>query len=212
MSESVIIYGAGGMAHEVYEWSFCNGDSSSIGRVVAYTTDSGLDRDFESSTRLPFIELGKALETYPDLHALVCIGDPTGRKVVTERLLSQGIKLKTFIHPTVLLAKSARVGAGSVIYPFAVISSNARLGQSCIVNSYSGVGHDVEIGDYCTISAQVDLTGFVKLGEGVFVGSGARVVPKKKIGAYSKISAGTTVIRSLSDHSIVLPKATGVSK
>jgi UDP-3-O-[3-hydroxymyristoyl] glucosamine N-acyltransferase len=61
------------------------------------------------------------------------------------------------------------------------------------------------MGDYCTVSAQVDLTGFVKLGDGVFIGSGARVVPKKKIGDHSKVSAGVTVIHSLAAHSFVLP-------
>jgi sugar O-acyltransferase (sialic acid O-acetyltransferase NeuD family) len=208
MSHNVIIYGAGGMAREVYEWSFCNGKTSTIGNVVGYTSDSGSNPDFELDTSLPYLDLHTATARYPNLHVLICIGDPAGRKTVAQELRSLNLKLHTYVHPSVLVAHSAKIGEGTVIYPFVVVSSKARIGECCVINSYTGVGHDVEMGDYCTLSAQVDLTGFVKLGEGVFMGSGTRVVPKKKIGAYSKISAGLTVIRSLRDHSVVMPKPT----
>lgn len=208
MRHDVIIYGAGGMAREVYEWSFCNGAASSIGNVVGYVSDLGVTPNFETHTGLSFIDLRAALAHYPNLRVLLCIGEPVGRRLVAQKIINLGVKLHTFVHPSALVANSAQIGAGTVIYPFVVVSSNARIGEGCVVNSYTGVGHDVEIGDYCIVSAQVDLTGYVKLGEGVFIGSGARVVPKKKIGAYSKVSAGVTVIRSLKAHSVVLPKPT----
>jgi sugar O-acyltransferase (sialic acid O-acetyltransferase NeuD family) len=212
MNHNIIIFGSGGMAQEVFELSFFNGEVSRIGNVVGYCSDQGVNVSFESSTGLSFIDLQTASSRFPNLMVLLCIGDPAGRRLVAEKIRIFGIKLLTFVHPSAVVAKSAQIGVGSVIYPFAVVSSNVRIGECCIVNSFSGVGHDVEMGDFCTLSAQVDLTGFVNLGEGVFIGSGARVLPKKKIGAYSKIGAGITVIRSLGAHSIVLPKPTEVLK
>jgi sugar O-acyltransferase (sialic acid O-acetyltransferase NeuD family) len=212
MIHNVIIFGSGGMAQEVFEWSFFNGKLSSIGNVVGYCNDQGVNVSFESRTGLSFIDLETASSRFPNLMVLLCIGDPVGRKLVAEKIKFFGIELLTFVHPSAVVAKSAQIGVGSIIYPFVVVSSNVRIGKCCIVNSFSGVGHDVETGDYCTLSAQVDLTGFVNLGEGVFIGSGARVLPKKKIGDYSKIGAGITVIRSLGVNSIVLPKPTEVLK
>jgi sugar O-acyltransferase (sialic acid O-acetyltransferase NeuD family) len=212
MSHDVIIYGAGGMAREVYEWSLCIGDTSSIGNVVGYSSDLGVTPEFEALTGLSFIDIQAALARYPDLRVLMCIGEPAARKRLAQKIINIGAKLHNFIHPSALVAKSAQIGAGTLIYPFVVVSSNARIGENCVINSYTGVGHDVEMDDHCVVSAQVDLTGFVKLGEGVFIGSGARILPKKKIGAYSKISAGATVIRSLGAHSVVLPKPTKTVK
>jgi len=212
MNNNVIIFGSGGMAQEVYEWSFFKSDITSIGNVVGYCNDQGPSSGFESQTGLSYVDLQTASYRYPNLMALLCIGDSAGRKLVAEKIKKLGIRLHTFVHSSAVVAKSAKIGYGSILYPFTVVSSNVRIGECCIVNSYSGVGHNVEIGDYCTLSAQVDLTGFVKLADGVFVGSGARVMPKKKIGAHSKIGAGTTIIRSLGDHSIVLPKPNEVFK
>ena len=92
-----------------------------------------------------------------------------------------------------------------------MVSVNARIGKSVVLNTYSGVGHDVSIGDCCTISAQVDLMGHVKINECCFLGSGSRIVPWKKIGGYSKIGAGVTVIRSLKDNSTIFPIANKVN-
>jgi sugar O-acyltransferase (sialic acid O-acetyltransferase NeuD family) len=208
MGHDVIIYGAGGMAQEIYEWSFCNGDTSSIGNVVGYVSDLGVTPNFEAHTGLCFIDLRVAMVQYPNLRVLLCIGEPVARKLVAHKVINLGAKLHTFVHPSAFVAKSAQIGAGTVVYPFVVVSSNASIGEGCVINSYTGVGHDVEMGDYCVVSAQVDLTGHVKLGQGVFIGSGARVVPRKKIGDYSKVSAGVTVIRSLKAHSVVLPNPT----
>jgi sugar O-acyltransferase (sialic acid O-acetyltransferase NeuD family) len=205
MQTEVIIYGAGGMSQEVYELSFSNGEMSSIGNVVGYFSDLGINPSFEKQTGLSFIDLQAAVSRYSNLRVLLCIGNPTDRKQLAKKIIGLGAKLHTFVHPSALVAKSAQIGTGSVIYPFVVVSSNAQVGECCIINSYTGIGHDVEMGDYCTVSAQVDLTGFVKLGDGVFIGSGARVVPKKKIGDHSKVSAGVTVIHSLAAHSFVLP-------
>jgi sugar O-acyltransferase (sialic acid O-acetyltransferase NeuD family) len=212
MNHDVIIYGAGGMAQEIYEWSFNNGPISSIGNVRGYFSDFGPDSHFEIVTGLAFVDLKDAIATFSDLHILLCVGEPEARRETAQRIAQQGGKLHTYIHPTAIVAKSAQIGPGCVIYPFAVVSCNTKLGQCVAINSYTGIGHDVEVGDYCVISAQVDLTGHVKLGQAVFIGSGARIVPKKKIGAHSKIGAGVTVIKSLAAKSIIYPKANKVEQ
>jgi UDP-3-O-[3-hydroxymyristoyl] glucosamine N-acyltransferase len=71
------------------------------------------------------------------------------------------------------------------------------VGTLVAINTLSSVGHDVRIGDYTTLSAHVDLTGHVQTGQACFFGSGARVLPKVRIGDGARIGAGATVVRNV---------------
>ena len=53
------------------------------------------------------------------------------------------------------------------------------------------------IRDRCTISAHCDLTGGTVLKNEVFVGSGVRIIPFKKIGSRATLGAGSVVIRDV---------------
>ena len=59
------------------------------------------------------------------------------------------------------------------------------------------------MGDWSTLSAQCDVTGFVEVGESVFMGSGARIIPSKTVGASSIVGAGSVVIRDVASATSV---------
>lgn len=67
----------------------------------------------------------------------------------------------------------------------------------------SSIGHDVKVGAYSTLSSHVDLMGHVETGERVFFGSGAKILPKVRIGAGAKIGAGATVMRSAPENAVL---------
>jgi len=66
-----------------------------------------------------------------------------------------------------------------------------------IVNLNSTIGHDATIGSYSTLSCHVDVTGWAKVGESVFLGSHASVLPRAKIGAMARVGAGSVVLRAV---------------
>lgn len=201
----VVIYGAGALArevvgHHVAMTSVQHADFEFVG----YFSDSGPDAAFEDETGLSFVDAGwQSMQGQCEF--LVCIADPSGRQAVTERILQAGGSLASYLHPTAIVLKSARMAEGCILFPHVVVSANAQIGRGVVINSYSGVGHDVMIGDFTTISAQVDLMGHVLVGHSCFFGSGARVVPGKKIGNSCQIGVGVAVIKSLKDGVTVLP-------
>ncbi|MDD0811810.1 acetyltransferase [Curvibacter sp. RS43] len=208
----VVIYGAGALAREVvghHQAMAANRDVDF--EFVGYFSDSGPDASFENETGLPFIEAA-GQSTLSQCAFLVCIADPAGRQAVTERILQAGGSLTSYVHPTAIVLKSARVAEGCIFFPHVVVSANARVGRGVVINSYSGVGHDVVIGNFTTISAQVDLMGHVQIGHSCFFGSGARVVPGKKIGNACQVGVGVAVIKSLQDGVTVLPQPNKVMR
>ena len=56
-------------------------------------------------------------------------------------------KFATFIHPSVMVAKSAKIGVGNVILANAVVNCNAIIGNFNTVNSGTLLGHDITIGN-----------------------------------------------------------------
>ena len=66
-----------------------------------------------------------------------------------------------------------------------------------MANCHTTIGHDVRIGAWATISANCDLTGHTEIGEAAYFGSGARVIPGKKVGARAVVGAGSVVIRDV---------------
>lgn len=111
--------------------------------------------------------------------------------------------IQTFIHPSCVISKSAKIGKGCILFPFVYLSECSTLGNFIHLNSYVGIGHDSIISDYCTISAQVDVAGHCILDKCCFMGSGSRIIPRRRIGNYSSIGAGSVVIKNIPESTNV---------
>ncbi|MBD2209698.1 acetyltransferase [Nostoc linckia FACHB-104] len=106
----------------------------------------------------------------------------------------QGFSLATAIHPSSIIASDVSVAAGTVIAAGAVVNSGAKIGQNVILNTSSSVDHDCLIEDGSHICPGVHLAGKVVVERAAWVGIGATVVEKVRIGASSVIGAGAVVI------------------
>ena len=106
----------------------------------------------------------------------------------------------TAVHPSALIAPTARIGEGTVVLHGAIVQPNATLGRHVLINTGASVDHDCVVEDYAHISPQAALSGHVTVGEGTHIGVGAVVIPKVRIGRWCKVGAGTVVIEDLPDH------------
>ena len=107
-----------------------------------------------------------------------------------------------------LISSFARFITGVEIHP------GARIGRRLFIDHGSGVviGETCEIGDDVTIYQGVTLGGTGKekgkrhptIGNNVLIASGAKILGSIKIGDYSKIGAGSVVLREVPPNSTVV--------
>lgn len=100
-----------------------------------------------------------------------------------------------------LAARSIAVGAGSLIEQ-GQVSCDAVIGRFALVSGI--VGHDTRIGDYCEIAPGAAVSGGAVLEEGVQMGACSTVAPGVRIGVWSKISAGSAVMKDVPPCSFVV--------
>ena len=97
------------------------------------------------------------------------IGNDKVRRKIFEKLRGFDISPAVCIGPNTFVAKTASIGAGTVICPGAVIMSGAQIGMNAIVNTLSSVDHDCRVGDHTQITVGVTIPGDVKIGTGCFL-------------------------------------------
>jgi len=108
--------------------------------------------------------------------AIVAIGDWRTRLRYARLLADQGFALVNAIHPSAVVAKSARLGQNIVVAAGAIIGPEADIADSCIVNHAAVVDHECQIGAGVHVCPAAALAGRVQVGEGAFLGLGCRII------------------------------------
>lgn len=131
---------------------------------------------------------------------VVAIGGNAARVKVGNDLHGRRAEVVTVVHPKATIW-SKDIGIGTVIFPYAIVSIGAKVGQFCIVNKYATVGHGAEVGDGASIADAARFSG--KLGECSTMGLHAVAIPGADIGARCTVGAGSVVLKSIPDGSVV---------
>jgi len=194
--KSIAIYGAGGFGREV---------EMLINKVNSneqhYTFIGYFDDGIENGTKVGEGEVlgGIAeLNAYEEVIGLViAIGDPKTKKRIVNSIKNDKVQHQILIHPNVDIGKRVKIGDGSLICGGTIITEDIEIGEHVILNLACTVGHDVKIGSYCSFMPSVNISGEVIIEPNVFVGTGAQIINRKKIGEGSIIGAGAVVTKDI---------------
>lgn len=137
-------------------------------------------------------------------NGIVGIGDNMIRADLFTKMQDTGLDVITAIHPSAVIAKTAKIDCGTVIAANAVINPDTEIGENCIINTGATIDHDNLIADHVHISPGVNLAGNVSIGEYSHVGIGASVINGIVIGKNATIGAGAVVIRNIPDNTVVV--------
>ncbi len=143
---------------------------------------------------------------------IVAIGSNETRKKIVEMLNFPDDRYFTAIHPNAVLGEDVRIGAGAMIIGGVVINVQTKVGRHVIINTASSVDHHNEIGDFVHIAPGSHTGGNVKIEEGSFLGIGVSVIPGVKIGKWSVVGAGATVISDIPAYSVAVGVPASVVK
>ena len=189
----VDVYGAGGHAQVVIDVLRSRG----IGVRRMYNDRPSVQHP-ASRNVTPGIRLcGPKLFPALDLPVVLAVGINGERAELAQML---DATFAQAIHPSAIIAPTARIGEGSVILHGAIVQANASVGRQVLLNTGASVDHDCVVEDYAHISPRAALCGHVRVGEGTHIGVGAVVIPKIRIGRWCRVGAGAVVVRDLPDH------------
>lgn len=109
-------------------------------------------------------------------------------------------RFATFIHHSAFVARSAKVGLGSVLLANTVVNANAFVGDFTTIQSNSLIGHDTKVGDYNFFAAHTVVGSNTKIGNANFFGLNTSVNNYIDIGDYNFIGMASNVVKGLQDN------------
>jgi sugar O-acyltransferase (sialic acid O-acetyltransferase NeuD family) len=132
----------------------------------------------------------------------VAVGDNWGRAAVVSKLQGMSLELSfpPIVHPSAEIARSATLGAGSVVLAGAVVNTRAVVGRWSLLNTNSSLDHDCVMGDFSSLAPNSAIGGQSRIGEYSAISLGASIIHKIVIGHHTVIGAGAVVIRDVPDH------------
>lgn len=195
MSRSVLVWGAGGHARVVADILRLGG--SEIAGFLDDVDPSRRGEPFLGAQVLGGRERLAELRAAGLSAAVVAIGANGARMEAATLLRRHGFELWSSIHPSAAIAPTARVGSGTVVAAAAVIGAAASLGEDVIVNTGATVDHNCEVDDGAHLAPGVHLGGWVAVGRSSFLGIGALVADRVRIGAGAVVGAGSLVLHEV---------------
>jgi len=202
MAKEIIIFGAGGLAREVYETVKQINASSPQPLYVPIAFADKFAREISTLNGLPVVsdetELRKMVERNPDICAAVATGDPKIKMRMVDEALGFGIKnYPALKHPSAIVGDFVDLGRGAIICAGCVLTCNIKVGEFVYLNLCCTVGHDAVIGDYVNVSPGANISGSVKIGNGANISTNAAVIQGIVIGENSILGAGACAVRDI---------------
>jgi len=104
------------------------------------------------------------------------------------------------IHPSALIAASAKIGPGASIGPFVVIEDDVEIGANCTLHSLAHIYQGARIGDNFKAYAHVSVREYSRIGNNVILQDGVKIgtdgygYAKQDNGSYYKIVQSGIVV------------------
>jgi len=194
----IAIFGAGGFGREAH---FLIEQINSVKKIFSFIGyfDDGKEKGMIINNYPILGNLNDLNNWKENIGIVLAIGNPRIKKTIIEKITNKNISFPVLIHPNVIIGDMQfnHIGEGSIICAGTIITVNIEIGKHVILNLSCTVGHDSVIGDYSSFMPTVNISGEVNIENGVYVGTGAKIINQLTIGEYTTIGAGAVVAKSL---------------
>jgi UDP-3-O-[3-hydroxymyristoyl] glucosamine N-acyltransferase len=141
------------------------------------------------------VEEGVPLDRAASLPALAALraGNPYLAFAQAIELFYQPPHYAPGIHPTAIIAKSARIGTGAHVGPYCYVSEDVEIGRNAVLHSFVTIYRGAKIGDDFFSHAHAVVREFCRLGDrvilqnGVVIGGDGFGFAKQKDGSWHKM-------------------------
>lgn len=90
-----------------------------------------------------------------------------------------------------------KIGKGCIFCAYTVITTDVEKGDYVILNLACTLGHNTVVKDHCAFMPTCNISGEVEIGEGVYCGTGVKIINQTSIGENTIVGAGAVVTKSL---------------
>ena len=191
---NVAVIGTGGLGREIIDCLDLLGDRFRLAGVLDDDADASSGFDYLGPIASENIPCGVAV--------IIGVGDAAARYHIVDRL-GAGVSYQSIVHPYSSLSPNATIGAGVFVSPFTYVGTGASISDHVVLNVHSAVGHDATVDRFSMLSPYATLNGDAHVGEGCFLGTAAVVGVGVRIGAWSRIAAGTVADKACEVGSLV---------
>lgn len=201
----IAIFGVGGFGREVLTLIQDINKVEHIYNIVGFF-DDGHDKG-EMVNGYPVLGKTEELNNWKTpIRLAVSIGSPAIKKKVLDKITNPLVDYPTLIHPTVWIGDKefVKIGKGCIICAGTMITTNIEIGDFVILNLGCTVGHDAIIKDYAAFMPSCNISGEVLIGEGVYCGTGVKIINQTSIGEYATIGAGAVVTKPIPEHCVAV--------
>ncbi len=193
------VYGAGGLGVETMDILL---NSIRKGSQKAYRPAFLVDEPKRDEViGVPVVAVGQHVE---GANVTIAVGEPFDRARLMDKVASLGLRLATICSPDAFVSSHAEIGDGTIIAPHVSIQATARIGRNVAINTATIVGHDVVVEDNCVLSSMVNLGGATHVETLGYIGMGALIKEKLRIGRASIVGMGSVVHSDLPAEIIAL--------
>jgi sugar O-acyltransferase (sialic acid O-acetyltransferase NeuD family) len=201
--KSVVIVGAGGFGREVLEIFKDQNKQKKRWNILGFIDDNKKlhGKNINNYTVIGGIDW---LKEHNEVECICAIGEPGEKKKIVEKLQKMDVNFCNVIHPSVIMSEFIELGTGVIICAGTILTVNIKIMNHVIINLNCTIGHDAVIEDYCSIMPTVKINGQNHLSEGVYTGTGATLIHKISVGAWSIIGAGSVVINNIPERVVAV--------
>lgn len=199
--KKLYVYCCGGFGREVYELAERINCNQKVWDEISFLDDKYNKNNINGINVYKYSEI---IKNYPtnDYEIIIATGEPKYREEIYTKLIANGSKLATLIHPNVYINKNSIIEEGCIICEGAILTTNYHIKKCSIININCTIGHDANIGEFCTISPSCNVSGSVKINDKAYIGSGCNIRDEVTIGSNSIIGIGSVVTKDIPDNVI----------
>jgi sugar O-acyltransferase (sialic acid O-acetyltransferase NeuD family) len=196
--EQIVIVGAGGFGREVkFIIDRINAAKPRFEIIGFYDDNASLPSHIHG---VPYLgDIDNLIDAALTLGVVLGIGVPQIKKNLIERLaVNKNLFFPNIIDPVAIIGNdNISLGRGNVICAGVIATCDIVMHNFVTINLNCTVGHDTVLHDFSSFMPSVNISGEVIVEEGVYVGTGAKIINQITIGSSTIIGAGAVVSKSL---------------
>lgn len=193
--KDLIIVGTGVHAAEMAEMVNRINREEPTWNLLGYVTPDE-KRVGESFNGCPILGTKALIDQYTNAYLVSDNEWPDKQNLPINRVVS-------LIDPTVVISRTAQIGAGCVLYPNSFIGLNAVLGDFVFCLSAAIINHDCRIASKVVMASGVTLAGSVQVETGSYLGQSCTIRQFIKVGANSLVGMGSVVVKDVPANCVV---------